>query len=302
MFVPICLLLSLTFPPSYSFQDRIIGGQPAKISQFPYMVSIQRQHAGNSKLSRHTCGGSLIQPHIILSAAHCFLKKGSDDRFDQRTFVIFAGMTKLQDKFRNQHRTAKEIIIHPYFNPKLLYNDVAIVIVKREFKIVKTVQVVKLATNQLFTDQTPWEKYKSNCFASGWGVVSEEARKVSDILMTVELPLISFDACNKLVYDKEYLHEDQICTLLSGSDTCKGDSGGPLVCNETQVGITSWGKGCAQDNNPAVLARVDKYETWISGIINNTEAPAQHKYGFGSAVSFRGKISCMVLFAVALNK
>ena len=55
------------------------------------------------------------------------------------------------------------------------------------------------------------------------------------------------------------------------SFSLQGDSGGPLfVCDPKcrQIGITSWGIGCARDRFPGVYTRVACYQDWIEKIIH----------------------------------
>ncbi|XP_036147587.1 anionic trypsin-like [Monomorium pharaonis] len=68
--------------------------------------------------------------------------------------------------------------------------------------------------------------------------------------------------------------EKQLCAGLpeGGRDACQGDSGGPLLCNGTQVGIVSWGEGCARPNRAGVYSRVDFYLEWLNETIVRNEA------------------------------
>ena len=53
--------------------------------------------------------------------------------------------------------------------------------------------------------------------------------------------------------------------LSGGVDACQGDSGGPAVSTRTnrQVGVVSWGAGCARRNRPGVYANVANFIPWI---------------------------------------
>ncbi|XP_076302571.1 anionic trypsin-2-like [Lasioglossum baleicum] len=94
-------------------------------------------------------------------------------------------------------------------------------------------------------------------------------------LRHVQLPLIPTEECPVEGVDKD-LH---LCAgvLEGGRDACQGDSGGPLLCNGTQVGIVSWGKGCARPNSPGVYCRLDLYLDWLNETIqNNTASHTRH--------------------------
>ncbi|XP_017761079.1 PREDICTED: anionic trypsin-2-like, partial [Eufriesea mexicana] len=89
-------------------------------------------------------------------------------------------------------------------------------------------------------------------------------------LRHVQLPLIPTEKCPVEGVDKE-LH---LCAgvIEGGRDACQGDSGGPLLCNGTQIGIVSWGKGCARPNLPGVYCRLDLYLNWLNDTIENNTA------------------------------
>ncbi|XP_077262321.1 trypsin eta [Temnothorax americanus] len=91
--------------------------------------------------------------------------------------------------------------------------------------------------------------YTEDCAAIGWGRHVPDSNKGSGTyLRHVRIPLISPDKCPMPNVHKE----KQLCAGLpeGGRDSCQGDSGGPLLCNGTQVGIVSWGEGCARPNTP----------------------------------------------------
>ncbi|KAG8406561.1 hypothetical protein J3459_018664 [Metarhizium acridum] len=79
-------------PTTPSLIMKIIGGTNATIDQFPYQASIQRRvHSFDCQFNVHTCGGVIIAPNKILTAAHCV--SGDDDGSDRTQFVVRAGST-----------------------------------------------------------------------------------------------------------------------------------------------------------------------------------------------------------------
>ncbi|XP_033608825.1 trypsin-2 [Cryptotermes secundus] len=98
---------------------------------------------------------------------------------------------------------------------------------------------------------------------TGWGA-TQEGGGASRILQKVELPIVSKDRCRGLYDD---LPDHQICAghpETGGKDSCQGDSGGPLVVSGRQVGVVSWGYGCAQPRYPGVYTEVAAYRRWIT--------------------------------------
>lgn len=97
---------------------------------------------------------------------------------------------------------------------------------------------------------------------SGWGDLLYDARDYPDILQSVQVPVLSNAQC-QVIYDLEEILEQHICAGTLGRDACHGDSGGPLVYNGIQVGVVSWGYGCAM-TWPTVYARVSEFLSFIT--------------------------------------
>jgi len=93
---------------------------------------------------------------------------------------------------------------------------------------------------------------------------------LSDVLMQVVVPIVSWDTCRESngIYKRE-LTDNMICAgyMEGGKDSCGGDSGGPLVRKRGgswyQYGVVTWGDGCALPNAPGVYADVVKFLPWI---------------------------------------
>uniref|UniRef100_A0A4X2JV17 Peptidase S1 domain-containing protein n=1 Tax=Vombatus ursinus TaxID=29139 RepID=A0A4X2JV17_VOMUR len=104
---------------------------------------------------------------------------------------------------------------------------------------------------------------------------------VSWVLQEVQVALIDAQTCDALYHinnptasGQPLVLDDMICAGYEQGqkDACQGDSGGPLVCKENntwfQVGVVSWGDGCALPNRPGVYAWVQAYTDWIETTIN----------------------------------
>ncbi|XP_034195939.2 trypsin-3 isoform X2 [Osmia lignaria lignaria] len=122
---------------------------------------------------------------------------------------------------------------------------------------------VKYATLPPAYDANIFQSYTASCTVVGWGVsMPGSNRGYGTYLRHVNVSLIPSDKC-----PVEGLNTEQhLCAgwLEGGRDACQGDSGGPLLCNGTQIGIVSWGKGCARPNFPGVYARLDLYLDWLN--------------------------------------
>ena len=90
----------------------IIGGSEAEEGQFPWAASLIIDGAW-------FCGGSLISPAHILTAAHCL---------DGAWYVdIILGTSKLGSGSNTVQITSFDYVIHPDWNPITLSNDIAII-------------------------------------------------------------------------------------------------------------------------------------------------------------------------------
>merc|ERR1712007_235743 len=130
----------------------------------------------------------------------------------------------------------------------------------------------------------------------GWGVTSPSGGGgVSDKLMTVDVNAISNNDCNNHGSGqnsyKGQISDHMLCAKVpqGGKDSCQGDSGGPLVDNNgVQIGVVSWGIGCAEKEHPGVYARVSKEFDWIEKEACKHNKQSAEEAGFGCSGSSSG--------------
>ncbi|XP_067154622.1 transmembrane protease serine 2 isoform X5 [Apteryx mantelli] len=231
--------------------SRIVGGSAASLGQWPWQVSLHVQDV-------HICGGSIITPEWIVTAAHCVEGQYSDPY----SWRVYAGILNQKEMIFRAGHGVRQIISHPDYDTDSKDNDVAL---------------MKLETPLIFTDNirpvclpNPGMVFKPNqqCWISGWGA-EYQGGKTSDNLNYALVPLIERSRCNSIyIYDGMIL-PTMICAgfLGGGIDSCQGDSGGPLVTNKNSlwwlVGDTSWGTGCASPNRPGVYGNMTVFTDWI---------------------------------------
>ncbi|KAL3276627.1 hypothetical protein HHI36_011999 [Cryptolaemus montrouzieri] len=103
---------------------------------------------------------------------------------------------------------------------------------------------------------------------TGWGRRNGSNSELSSHLIAVEVPLLTKKMCQQLD-GYENINDRMICAgyVEGGKDSCIGDSGGPLVLGDVQIGIVSWGMGCALTRSPGVYAALPTLRYFIDEVL-----------------------------------
>lgn len=217
---------------------RIVGGNAAPPGAFPGFVYYDQG-----------CGGSLILPDVVLTAAHCFIGNSG-------SVLIGSTERQLGEAFAVDH-----VRIHPSYNGNRENPDWDAMILKLTTEVPSTLASPVVLNSNASVPTRAGEAL----IAVGFGRLKEGAKSDSQTLQQVTLPYVTNEVCSQS-YDPGRISETTVCAGQAGRDACQGDSGGPLLSAEEtnlQVGIVSWGLGCARPNYPGVYARVSTMFPWI---------------------------------------
>jgi secreted trypsin-like serine protease len=219
----------------------VVGGSRAAQGEFPFMVRLSMG-----------CGGALYSPTIVLTAAHCVNRTGTNTTITATLGVVDLNSTsKITRKSNYVYRA-------PGYNGS-----------GKDWALIRLASpVTGLATLPIATTTA----YDSGTFTiAGWGAASEGGAQ-QRYLLKATVPFVSDATCNSAaMYNGEVIPSDEICAgyTAGGVDTCQGDSGGPMFRRDSanawiQVGIVSWGDGCARPNKPGVYSQVSTFAANIA--------------------------------------
>jgi secreted trypsin-like serine protease len=233
------------------YSRKIIGGNEIYPPySYPYVAALITRSS-----NRHICGATLITPTVAITAAHCVSVLTPYDlyfhRHNETLDPVHEGAIL---------RRISKVIRHPRYER-----------LDWDFALLQFDDPVNFVTNVklYFNKSTDDILIGLGSITIGWGTTMEKANTQSDVLRAVGgLVIPSNQDCARslglTVTDRMICAGGQL-----GRDSCYGDSGGPLFLDGTtiQVGIVSWGVGCASAGRPGVYARVSTAEDFIRAYV-----------------------------------
>jgi secreted trypsin-like serine protease len=240
--------------------DEIVGGTTTTIDKVPWQVAL------TTNSGFQFCGGSIVSASWVLTAQHCVADLSSDMR-------VVAGVTRISQSSTGQIKAINAVTTFPGFTDPTVGHDVALVHLTTPLNLTgANAKSIALITAADATAGATNVGVVST--VTGWGTTSEGAANTSDVLRTVDVPIVS-----NATATSEYgmtISADQLPAGLvaGGKDSCQGDSGGPLTVPvagaRKLAGVVSWGQGCAEPNFVGLYGRVSSFESYLSARINGT--------------------------------
>ncbi len=198
------------------------------------------------------CGGALVAPDRVVTAAHCLTERLSLTTRDRApdSIRVVAGQTDLRRK--STPARVSKVWRHPDFREVGKGDDVAVLTLSAPVQQ-PTVPLVDAGDTASYATGT-------EATVLGWGRTAE-GEKPSPVLRQVGVPIVSNADCARAV--PNFRPDGMVCAGLpeGGKDACEGDSGGPMVVRGRLVGVVSYGKGCARPGEPGVYTRLAAYRS-----------------------------------------
>ncbi|XP_040158699.1 uncharacterized protein LOC120897712 [Anopheles arabiensis] len=246
--------------------NRVVGGVPAELNGWPWMALVGYKNTLGEVSFK--CGGSLITKRHVLTAAHCIRRDLSSVRLGEHD-------TSTDAETKHIDVPVVRYESHPSYDKKDGHTDLAVLYMEFEVQFSDAIKPICLPLSETirsknFIGYTP--------FVAGWGR-TQEGGKSANVLQELQIPIIANDECRTLydkigkVFSQKQFDNAVMCAgvIEGGKDSCQGDSGGPLMLPQRfgtefhyyQVGIVSYGIGCARAEVPGVYTRVASFVDWI---------------------------------------
>ncbi|NXP58126.1 MCT1A protease, partial [Chloropsis cyanopogon] len=228
---------------------QIVGGHEARPHSHPYMAFLKITDVGG-------CGGFLVAPDWVMSAAHCL-----------GNITVILGAHNIQEPEKTQQvRGVLKYHEHPEYNPSTMENDIMLLQARTLSQPPAFPQLTSKATLNEYVQTVPLPRSGSDlptgtkCVIAGWGLIDED--RATNKLFETKVSIYSRRKCT-LFYP--HLDSGMVCagSFHELKDSSQGDSGGPLVCNEVAQGIVSFG----YDSPPGVYTRISNYLPWIKKVM-----------------------------------
>jgi trypsin len=248
---------------------KIVGGFSAAVATYPWQVSLL-----DGTASQLYCGGSLIRPKVVLTAAHCVLPPSP---FSGDDFIV-AGASNWTDPAQGHEYLITSAVPDPSYDAITHSNDVALIFLATPVVPTDATTIVLPGPDE----KTTW-RAGANATVTGWGAIAEGSGAVPDLRAAV-VPVLRDSYCS-ITYPGIFSATTMFCAGFAsgGVDACQGDSGGPITVPARGgeggfvrlAGVVSFGNGCARANAPGVYSRIGQnpLQSFVQNTVNGGPDP-----------------------------
>ncbi|XP_061073384.1 coagulation factor IX [Conger conger] len=228
---------------------RIIGGQLERQGGSPWQVLMRRKNGYGF------CGGTLISPRWVLTAAHCCQETPDH--------VTIGDYDKMREDREEQKIKVEAVMVHPHFHSFTFDSDIALLL------LAEPVQLGRFASPACVPNEhlsRILSREGTVGMVTGWGAMQYLGRS-SRFLRRVGLPVVDQMKCVRST--EQAVTDNMFCAgyLQDNLDACSGDSGGPYVANYRGTwyvtGVVSWGEECAAKGKYGFYTRLGNYLPWV---------------------------------------
>eukprot|EP00557_Chaetoceros_sp_GSL56_P001955 CAMPEP_0176493314 /NCGR_PEP_ID=MMETSP0200_2-20121128/9485_1 /TAXON_ID=947934 /ORGANISM="Chaetoceros sp., Strain GSL56" /LENGTH=639 /DNA_ID=CAMNT_0017890973 /DNA_START=57 /DNA_END=1976 /DNA_ORIENTATION=- len=250
---------------SINSRDLIIAGSDASVGSYTWYASLHDAATtvfDGLFMDGFKCGGQLVSPNFVLSAAHCGMKEND--------LVLIGNLCSIDTGNCGQNQVSRRVqavVEDPLYETGLLGDA------DHDFVLLQLDQAVTTIDPVALDDGTYSPNYTNGktLWAAGMGIVDTVTNTIPSRLQEVQLEYISDDVCRQESTIDNWIGDATLCTRhpAETGGICNGDSGGPLYDKENQVlvGITSYGHSDCTLPSPDVYGRISDKFSWIKSII-----------------------------------
>lgn len=245
-------VIPLASPAPAATDNIIIGGYPVDIAQSPWTVALSSRDRFGGTRAGQFCGGVVIGPSLVLTAAHCLspLVLGASPQ-QIRDLKIITDRTDLLSA-KGKEIAVRDTRVNPQYDPVTNAGDFAVITLASPLPQSSVIRMAP-SGDSAYAPGTAAVVY-------GWGDTTGGGNYPLS-LRAASVNVQSDAVCERAYSGGEegtYRAASMLCAgeAAGGRDACQGDSGGPLVAQGRLIGLVSWGSGCGQAGSPGVYTRV----------------------------------------------